>query len=129
MAAVAAPRAADGREAKGRTQAAGELRANLQLVHRLVVLQCLRVGVNRPELHTLQTMKPKHGFKSHIRLGGCERLCQWHTRREPRALLPAAPLTDRPLEIMRFTALPPPPPQPTTLMRASPGGRGGRCRG
>lgn len=37
----------------------------------------------------------------------------------------ALALTARPLEIMRFTALPPPPPQPTTLMRASPVGREG----
>ncbi len=37
-----------------RTQAAGQLRANLQLVQRLVVLQRLRIGVDRPELHALQ---------------------------------------------------------------------------
>lgn len=37
-----------------RTQAAGQLRADLQLVQGLVVLQRLRIGVDRPELHALQ---------------------------------------------------------------------------
>jgi hypothetical protein len=36
----------------------------------------------------------------------------------------AAWLTDRPLEIMRFTALPPPPPQPMTAKMTH---RCGRC--
>lgn len=39
---------------EGRTQAAGQLRADLQLVHSLVVLERLRISVDRPELHALQ---------------------------------------------------------------------------
>lgn len=118
------------RKPKGRTQAARQLRADLQLVHRLVVLQRLRVSVDRPELHALRVECTKGSDRKQcVGPGRWERARWRHGRREPRALLPAAPLTDRPLEIMRFTALPPPPPQPTTLMRASPGERGGRCRG
>ena len=36
------------------TEAAGQLRADLQLVQGLVALQGLRIGVDSPELHTLQ---------------------------------------------------------------------------
>ena len=43
---------------------------------------------------------------------------------------PSMGSTCRPLDIMRFTALPPPPPTPMTLMRASPpAGRGGPSAG
>ena len=36
------------------TEAAGELPADLQLVERLVILQSLGIGVDRPELHALR---------------------------------------------------------------------------
>jgi hypothetical protein len=43
--------------AAGRTQAAGQLSADLELVQSLVVLQGLSIGVDRPKLNALRERK------------------------------------------------------------------------
>lgn len=118
------------------TQAAGQGGPDLQLVERLMALQGLGVRVDSPELHALRVMA---GMRSTASSGLSARPAGHEGSQQPSSIsrpktrqvssLPISachwdihriPRTCRPLEIMRFTALPPPPPTPMTLILASP---------
>jgi hypothetical protein len=78
-----APRRAGGCRQGTRTcaQAAGQLCADLQFVGGGVVVQCLLVGVDRPELHTLQAVAGTAGQPPGAGQGVC---CAGPRKRPPR---------------------------------------------